>query len=178
LAACATGVFIYTSTDYGVNWTQQVGSGSRNWVSIASSSDGNKLIACDNTPGYLYTSNDSGIIWTPVGVSKVWTGVASSGDGVTLAACVTTGYVYLSNDSGLTWVPQSYLGSHSWTSVAISTDGGVIMAAWNTAIGRVHTFYSTVATGVTTSTTTSLNYTEILNSSSDLQYGGSNWVVI
>jgi len=49
-----TGGYIYTSTDSGVNWTEQTSVGIRNWASIASSSDGLKLAAC---VGYGYNSN-------------------------------------------------------------------------------------------------------------------------
>ena len=39
LAAAAQGGYIYTSTDYGANWTE-TNAGSRDWMAIASSSDG------------------------------------------------------------------------------------------------------------------------------------------
>jgi hypothetical protein len=40
LAAVVIGGSIYTSTDSGVTWGEQTAAGSRNWFSIASSSDG------------------------------------------------------------------------------------------------------------------------------------------
>ncbi len=40
LAAVVFGGYIWTSTDSGVNWTQRTTDASRDWVSIASSSDG------------------------------------------------------------------------------------------------------------------------------------------
>jgi hypothetical protein len=57
------GGYIYTSTDSGVNWTQQTNSGQRQWKGITSSSDGIKLAASVNG-GYIYTSTDSGVNWT------------------------------------------------------------------------------------------------------------------
>lgn len=52
-----TGGFIYTSTDYGMNWTAR--DSSRNWRAVASSGDGVKLAAAVNG-GFIYTSTDSG----------------------------------------------------------------------------------------------------------------------
>ncbi len=37
--------YIWTSTDAGLTWLQRTSSGSRDWCSIVSSSDGNKLAA-------------------------------------------------------------------------------------------------------------------------------------
>jgi hypothetical protein len=47
--------FIYTSTDSGVTWTEQTGSGSRFWTRIASSADGG-LLAATVGGGQIYTS--------------------------------------------------------------------------------------------------------------------------
>jgi hypothetical protein len=40
LAAVDEGGLVYTSTDSGATWVDRTASGSRNWVSIASSSNG------------------------------------------------------------------------------------------------------------------------------------------
>ena len=55
--------YIYTSTNGGINWTQNVSSGILNWSSIASSQDGTRFAAGVNG-GYIYTSNDGGATWT------------------------------------------------------------------------------------------------------------------
>jgi photosystem II stability/assembly factor-like uncharacterized protein len=58
---------IYTSADSGATWTQTAAP-QQSWISVASSSDGTKLVATGNTPpsavGYIYTSSDSGATWT------------------------------------------------------------------------------------------------------------------
>ncbi|MFZ2151988.1 MAG: hypothetical protein WAV09_02675 [Minisyncoccia bacterium] len=94
-------------------WTPQTGSGARTyWYSIASSSDGTKLVA-GRAPGYLYTSTDSGVTWaeqTGAG-SRTWYSVTSSSDGTKLAAAAYGGYIYTSTDSGATWVEQTSAGS-------------------------------------------------------------------
>ena len=78
------------------------------WQSVASSSDGRKLVA---VVGYtsadqIYTSVDSGVSWTPHERSRAWISVASSADGCKLVAVV--GYntdcpIYTSVDSGVSW---------------------------------------------------------------------------
>jgi hypothetical protein len=50
--------YIWTSTDSGVSWgTQGNSSGSKQWVSIASSANGSNLVAAVYN-GYLYVSSD------------------------------------------------------------------------------------------------------------------------
>lgn len=74
MAACARS--ICTSTDSGATWTEQPGSpkflfaGTLQglfWSSIASSADGNKLVAAGDQGGstnqMIYTSADSGVTW-------------------------------------------------------------------------------------------------------------------
>lgn len=55
--------------------------------------------------------------------SRGWRGVASSADGVKLAAVVSNGYIYTSTDSGVNWVERTSLGQKSWFAIASSTDG-------------------------------------------------------
>ena len=107
---------IYTSTDSGVNWTVQTNAPSANWKSVASSSDGSKLVAVING-GRIYTSTDSGVNWTVQtnAPSAYWYSVASSSDGVKLVAVIYPGQIYTSTDSGVTWwapnsPPSSFIG--------------------------------------------------------------------
>ena len=74
-------------------WAEQ-NSGSQSWRSVASSADGNKLVAVVSG-GQIYTSADTGMTWTPQtngipnnGVA-FWNGVTSSADGSKLAAAAT-----------------------------------------------------------------------------------------
>ena len=120
---------ILTSTDSGVTWTQRTvfHSGtlyySENFKSIASSTDGTKLIAAGNN---IWTSADSGATWT-IGPSANWTSVASSADGTKLVAAIEGGYIYTSADSGATWSMRA--SSQRWVSVASSSDGRRLVAA-------------------------------------------------
>ena len=59
LAAVVAGGLIYTSTDSGVTWTEQPSAGSRNWYSIASSSDGTVRRVCwGGASRKAYDAND------------------------------------------------------------------------------------------------------------------------
>lgn len=85
---------IYTSTDSGLNWQQQIasvpsGNVSISWHAIASSSDGNMLAAISNTTGgAVYTSEDSGATWIESPNSffiGTFQSIASSSNGCKLA---------------------------------------------------------------------------------------------
>jgi hypothetical protein len=55
------------------------------------------------------------------GTNRPWTSVASSADGVKLAAAVSGGQIYTSTDSGVTWTARE--SNRSWLDVASSADG-------------------------------------------------------
>jgi photosystem II stability/assembly factor-like uncharacterized protein len=88
---------IYTSTDSGVSWTAR--DSSRNWYSVASSADGNKLVAVVYG-GQIFTSTNSGASWTARDSTRDWCTVASSSDGNKLIAAVNSlsGRIYTSTD--------------------------------------------------------------------------------
>ena len=57
------GGYIYTSINSGYNWTQQTGSGARDWEAIASSADGKILFAVEGAAGFVWMSQDYGVTW-------------------------------------------------------------------------------------------------------------------
>jgi hypothetical protein len=114
---------IFTSTDRGANWTAR--DSARDWFSVASSADGNKLVAAVSG-GQLYTSTDSGVTWLPRDSARNWSSVTSSADGNKLVAAVNGGQLYTSTDGGVTWVPRE--SAKSWSSVASSADGSKLVA--------------------------------------------------
>ncbi len=69
-----------------LNWVD-VTEGNRGWGALASSNDGNQLVAVDDNPGQIYISSDSGVTWTARESDRFWYGVASSADGSKLVAC-------------------------------------------------------------------------------------------
>jgi len=101
----------------------------RNWVSIASSADGSKLIAAVSG-GKIYTSlgsTNDGLTWVPHETDRDWECVASSADGSKLVAAVWGGRIYTSTDYGVTWFPHET--NRNWDSVASSADGTRLVAA-------------------------------------------------
>ena len=85
-------------------------SGSPAWRTIASSTNGLKMVAAVNG-GPIYTSVDGGQSWTPRASSLAWQSVASSADGTHLAAVVNNGLIYNSTNSGTNWTPNTTLTS-------------------------------------------------------------------
>ena len=111
------------------NWIQ-TSAPSLNWVSIASSADGNKLVAV-NSPGPIYTSTNSGVDWNQVELQgQKWTSVASSADGAKLVAtsCLYANTIQTSSDSGATWIQQTNAPTLFWYAVASSADGARLVA--------------------------------------------------
>jgi prepilin-type N-terminal cleavage/methylation domain-containing protein len=131
LADSPAGPNTYTN----ITWTQQTSAGSRLWKAVASSSNGTKLVAVDNSPGYIYTSTDSGATWTArtSAGSKTWGAIYSSSDGTELVAGDTNGYsggyLYTSTDSGATWTQRTSAGSHYWYNIVGSSDGTKLAAS-------------------------------------------------
>ncbi|MBP7415664.1 MAG: hypothetical protein KA831_03345 [Pyrinomonadaceae bacterium] len=116
---------VYISTDSGVNWNPTA---SHDFSSIASSSDGIKLVGVKNQ-GFIYTSTDAGATWTQRASSQFWNSVASSSDGVKLVAVALNDQIYTSTDAGVTWIPRE--SARSWRSVASSSDGVKLAAVDN-----------------------------------------------
>ena len=76
---------IWTSEDYGRNWTERVvGSGNLNWDGMSCDSTGAKLIAISQSAGAdlgSWFSYNGGIAWTRIGAANKWRNCASSSDG-------------------------------------------------------------------------------------------------
>lgn len=134
--------YLYTSNDTGIWWSRKTSAGSAYWNSVASSSDGSKLIAGQVTSnGYLYTSNDTGITWYRQFASNPgnWFSVASSADGRKLVAAQNGGtmygtgkaFIFASLDSGVQWKAFSSISNYygSYAGVVSSNDGMMLAAA-------------------------------------------------
>ena len=82
---------IHTSTDNGVTWSVRTSAGIGEWRSIASSTDGMKLVAGD-MGNNVHISYDGGISWTPIVTAgkRFWWSVACSAAGTVIFACVIT----------------------------------------------------------------------------------------
>ena len=128
---------IFTSTNSGVNWTQATNAPLARWYSVASSADGNKLLACAYFLGSVYLSTDAGVTWTKTGLpTNNWNSVAESADGMNMVALANSGSaifgagsggIFTSTDSGATWVSNN-VPSGAWTCAAMSADGNELIA--------------------------------------------------
>ena len=120
------------------------------WDNVASSSNGNNLVATvniNNTSGSIYTSTDSGVVWTKSagGDGPIWNSVTSDSTGQYLAATAlntsSQGGVYVSSNSGATWPKSSAptpAGVEQYTNVISSSDGTKLAAC----IDTVGVYYS------------------------------------
>jgi len=131
--------FLTTDCTIG-DWTQQNGSGKRNWKSVTSDSTGQYLAAVVNG-GYIYTSINSGETWierTDAG-SRSWYSIASDSTGQKLAAVAANNsmYVYTSDDGGASWTETLVGGSGNWRSIASSSNGNKL--AMVDGVGYIYT---------------------------------------
>lgn len=131
--------YIYgLSTNAGATWTTNVepqfttNTQYGSWACIASSVDGNTLIAMNGNG--VWASTNSGLSWNSnsvVGVN-LFASVALSADGQ--KAVAVDGYggshggIYTSTNSGINW-SQTTAPIEPWTSVASSADGTFLVAA-------------------------------------------------
>jgi len=143
----------------GITWSPQT-SGSYNWQSVASSSDGSKLVGVVYG-GQVYTSTDFGVTWTARASAQNWFTVASSSDGSKLVAAAAVGQIYTSTDSGVTWTAQNS-GSRSWQSVASSSDGSKLVA-----VEYAGQIYTSTDSGVTWTARASVGNWRAVASSAD-----------
>jgi photosystem II stability/assembly factor-like uncharacterized protein len=113
---------IYTSTNFGTNWTA-TSAPSKAWVCLASSVDGMELAAAAQND-HIFVSTNAGTTWTTNAQSDSWTSIASTADGRRLLASAGSG-TYLSTNSGSLWT----LVSSNIGQVASSADGRKLVIA-------------------------------------------------
>lgn len=130
------GFSIYTSADSGASW-QITNLPEGDYMGIASSTDGIKLVAVSAFPSRVYTSTDAGASWTlqKGAPQEEWNTVASSADGKRLVAGGSgiNGQLYTSTDGGVTWLSNNNaptIGGHpvGWLGTASSADGKFLVA--------------------------------------------------
>ena len=120
-AVVPNGQIIYTSSDYGINWTPR--DSNRNWFSVSISSTGQYQTAVVYSGGIdkIFTSSDYGINWTPRDSNRNWVSVSISSTGQYQTAVVPNGQIYTSSDYGINWTPRD--SGRNWYSVSISSTG-------------------------------------------------------
>lgn len=139
------------------NWTP-TSAPSTNWISVASSADGTKLVAAV-TGGAIYSSTNSGETWTATSAPiAIWNTVASSADGTVLVAAVDRFGIWISTNSGSAWTAGATVpNAANDLCAAISADGAkVVASSWAPFV------YSNLLTstnsGVTWTTTNNVPY--------------------
>jgi photosystem II stability/assembly factor-like uncharacterized protein len=148
------------------NWTPKTSAGSRSWSAVASSTDGNKLVAVVQG-GYIYTSTDGGTTWTERNSagSRQWKAVASSADGTKLAvANGNNGFIYTSTDSGVTWTLRTSSGLYWWMSLTSSADGTKLAATTGNGTGYIFTSADSGVTWLQRSVAGSHSFNSIISS--------------
>ncbi len=75
-------------------------------------------------------SEGIGSRWIGRDSSRAWTGIATSEDGLRLAAVTySAGFIYLSTNAGVTWTSPQVSPKANWRSIASSADGSRLLAA-------------------------------------------------
>jgi hypothetical protein len=94
LVAGVYGGQLYTSSNYGLNWTVVASSPVANWVAISFSCNSdntvtNGYVFAQANGGNVYYSKDRGTTWTVILATGAWSnGIASSSDGYYAYSCV------------------------------------------------------------------------------------------
>ena len=184
LAAVVYNGRVWTSTNAGVSWTEQVNAPGLQWYSIASSSDGTYLVAVALAGG-IYTSANRGVSWTQRNTAQSslnWISVTSSADGKKLVAVAYGGGIWRSTDSGVTWSQTSAPSSSSdnWFSVTSSSDGKKLAAVFANDGGGIWTSSNYGVTWTQTNAPVSTGWHLITSSTDGTQLiavmgGGGIW---
>jgi hypothetical protein len=121
------------------------------WRSLACSENGEIVIACQDSGGQLYTSDNYGTSWTVrIDDLKQWSCVAASSSGAKLAACGRgPEYIYTSDDYGVTWTMRTSAGKRWWWSVTMSSDGTKLAACHMDASNNEGYIWTSIDSGAT-----------------------------
>ncbi len=131
LAACSWSDGIFLSTNCGASWQEASATSTGVWQAIASSSDGNIIVAASLeyewggilTTGPLSISTNAGITWTTASTpNEDWTAVACSSNGMVIVAATGNATIYTTTNCGLNWTTAD-TPAESWSSLACSADG-------------------------------------------------------
>jgi uncharacterized protein YjbI with pentapeptide repeats len=110
---------IWTSSNYGVSWTERATV--QNWQSVSISSSGQYQTAVSFVSGNIYTSSDYGVSWTVRNMPGLWSSVSLSSGGDYQTAVISNGNIYISSNYGVSWTSINI--SKTWTSVSLSSTG-------------------------------------------------------
>jgi photosystem II stability/assembly factor-like uncharacterized protein len=140
----ATG-YIWTSFDYGVNWTARSSAGNRAWQTCSISGNGQYMLAsAGNYHDRLYRSGDYGVSWQPVSSTYYYHNSAISDTGQYQIVLRQDGYIppystymCVSSDYGLNWSDSSPQIGGYHRNVAVSSTGQYMV------VGGSSVYYNT-----------------------------------
>jgi hypothetical protein len=137
LVAAGLGL-LYVSHDSGSTWATPSDLTTQLWVSVASSANGQTMLAAVSG-GPLFISSTSGGSWTQTPTVPAlltnWSSVAVSADGMKLFASVSGGQIFKRVIPSQTWVPHGPV--RNWRAICSSSDGSRLAAAENG--GQIYT---------------------------------------
>jgi hypothetical protein len=93
---------IYTSSNYNFTFLPKFNDKNRKWTSISSNGASTLLLASEEN-GYLYTSKDLGLSWTPRHIISNWIKVMINLNTNFMYAVEKNGYIWISRDNGNNW---------------------------------------------------------------------------
>jgi len=146
---------IWTSPDYGANWTKREPYGfsqSGYYYALAISSDGTHIIAGNGSAGsggWLFISHNFGTNWDriqPTGsVDGYWISGTVNSDGSKffvvemLRSEPGTGKAFISTDGGTNWSETQPAGNttKNWIACSSSSDGSKLLAMFTGAVGKM-----------------------------------------
>jgi photosystem II stability/assembly factor-like uncharacterized protein len=123
-------------------WTQTSAPTSLNWIGVASSADGSKLVAVAGDNG-VYASSDLGNSWRQIFTNALVQSVALSADGNKLAIA-TFPNVFTSTNFGTTFMPTNWTFPFQyWWTVTLSADGSKLFATQGNSSSTSQIYIST-----------------------------------
>jgi hypothetical protein len=148
---------VQLSTNGGLDWFESGSPNTNIWIAMASSADGNTLMASDpgggHVPGCVMTSLDSGAHWTwSLHDFTAWTSIACSANGRVMVASSDSRGFYSSTNYGQDWfMTNNPIGPYytPWPLVVLSADGSKLVSTF--AGGGIYISTNLGATWLTTS---------------------------
>jgi hypothetical protein len=125
LLAAANGNLVYISTNSGVTWRAANVPANNEWQAVACSSDGTRMVATTFSQGGIFISTDSGNTWSNRYSVGYCESIASSANGLKLAAVGTN--IFISTNGGTNW-NVSGAPALDWYQIACSADGTTLLA--------------------------------------------------
>jgi outer membrane protein OmpA-like peptidoglycan-associated protein len=114
---------IWISSDYGHTWSNDNDAPTdKNYDHLTSSADGQYLAVTSNDG--IWSSEDFGKTWILTSLPATWLDLASTADGLALAATNSAGKIWISQDRGATWADKTPPGfTSSSQALTFNSDG-------------------------------------------------------